>query len=522
MSPSRPRALAAGVAVAAAVGGAWWWIATRSMTGSAPDRERPPPAASSAGELPQSARSASPSPTERASAGPLATGSSGGRCARPPPVIAPALARCDKPGRVLWGLRLGQAEGDVAGSVALTPGGQALIVGDFGARAMNDGDTAFLATVDAASGRLVSQTELASGTNVRMTDVAVSSDGRVAVAGAYDGSLRLGEPRDRDAGDPTAFVMVFDSAGEVAFSWAGHRDGGARAEVLAFDGCGGLLVGGTFRRTLIPGRVESPPSDRKDIFLLKLDAAGELLWTRRLGGEGDQEIAAAAITREGRIDVVGHTYSGVVVDGSSAHRLHDGSVEFIAELSDTGEVQWVKRASKRERLLFSAAVELPEGGSIAVGALSPDDGTTELVLQQFDARGEAGWQRVYGHRDWGSRLPSAAAVSLSGTLAVAGTLSGSIRLGDQVLRSRGRDKLLPSRQIPPTDIFTGTFDRDGKARGAWVLGDDSWQEARDIKWAGPNWGIVVGSFEGTIPLDDGQALASEGRRDAFALALCLE
>ncbi|KYG03489.1 hypothetical protein BE21_51415 [Sorangium cellulosum] len=452
----------------------------------------------------------------------IAPPSDGGRCSRPPPVIAPPLARCNKPGSVLWGLRMGQADDDSAGAVALTPDGHALVVGELDVRPPRDGSSAFLAKIDAPSGRLVSEIELVSGTDVRMAGVAVSSDGMVAVAGAYNGTLRIGEPRARDAGDPTAFVMAFDGAGKPAWTWAGDREGFARPEVVAFDGCGGLLVAGTFKRMLIPGRVESLPSEGRDIFLLKFDPTGKLLWTRQMGGAGDQQIEAAAFTRDGRIVMVGHSYSGVLVAGSNTYRLDGGSVELVAELTDTGDLRWVKRAARREFQLFSATIARPEGDTVLVGQSGSGSSTTEILLQQVDVRGDLGWQRVYGHRDWGSRLPSGASLSPRGTLAVASTLSGSIRLGDHVLRSHGWNEPLPSRQIPPTDVLVGTFDGKGKPLRAWLLGDSSWQDARGIAWVEPNWGIVVGTFEGTIPLDEGRTLENAGRRDAFAIALCLE
>lgn len=317
-------------------------------------------------------------------------------------------------------------------------------------------------------------------------------------------------------------VVVLDDSGKALWTWAGDRDGSADSDLVGFDDCGGLLVAGRFQRTLIRNRVESPPSGARDAFLLRFEATGKLRWTLQLGGPGAQSLTAAALTRDGSIVVLGHSDSGALSVGASQYRFGDDAMEFVAEVTDSGDVQSVKRLARRAEQRFSAAVSRPGGDTVMVGTSGPLGDTEELLLRKLEVGGELGWQRVYGGRDWGSRFPSGVAVSPRGTLAVAATLSGSIRLGKQLLRSSGWDARRASRQIPPTDVLVGVFNDRGDPVRAWLLGDDSWQEARAIEWVEPNWSIVVGTFEDAIPLDRGRTLRSAGGRDAFAVALCVE
>jgi hypothetical protein len=114
--------------------------------------------------------------------------------------------------------------------------------------------------------------------------------GRLAVAIEFDGHLATGYERAQSAGATDVCVVALEREGTVA--WA-RRLGGPAADSVAGlwrQGTDRLLLAGSFSDVM--ARMQSEGG--RDGYAIGLGARGAPLWHRRLGGAGDEVIAAGA------------------------------------------------------------------------------------------------------------------------------------------------------------------------------------------------------------------------------------
>jgi len=159
----------------------------------------------------------------------------------------------------------------------------------------------------------------------------VASDGRggVLVAGTFAGALEIGTLRVvsyREA----AYLAAIDAQGTV--SWLRHFVGaraGNGTPPLAFTGTG--LLTGTFFSwmavddQLIVSERTLAEEPSRDLFLLKFDDQGKVLWSRGFGSSGDDVGAAVALDAAGEGILVGD------LDGSAT--LGNQPIETSADVA---------------------------------------------------------------------------------------------------------------------------------------------------------------------------------------------
>lgn len=121
--------------------------------------------------------------------------------------------------------------------------------------------------------------------------IAVSADGRIAVAGSVTGGLGA----TRAAGEASiadSLVAVFDAAGDELWT---QRVGGRaedRATAVAFDASGGVIVGGQ-ARSAMPG---AGSYGGLDGYVMGFTRNGTAAWTRQFGTSGDEAVAGVAVS----------------------------------------------------------------------------------------------------------------------------------------------------------------------------------------------------------------------------------
>jgi outer membrane protein assembly factor BamB len=120
----------------------------------------------------------------------------------------------------------------------------------------------------------------------------VDSEGNVAVVGEFVGDVNFGKGVISGTGDRDAFVLMLDKDGETLWS---ERFGGPDlqgAQVVVFDGSGGLIVAGRFAGSVDfgVGPILTSESGKNCAYLVKLDVkTGTSVWRRGFGKTGVNE-----------------------------------------------------------------------------------------------------------------------------------------------------------------------------------------------------------------------------------------
>lgn len=232
----------------------------------------------------------------------------------------------------------------------------------------------------------------------------------------------------------------------------------AYASVPAPDG--GLYVAG-YTSGSVGG---TPNAGDKDALLARFDANGELLWTRQLGGPGEDKALAVTIGADRRVYVAGVTSQAM--PGATAH---GGLDAWVARFTDAGTQDWLSQFGTAESDQFSALAPLPTQGVVAVGHTGGTLGATsaggnDQLAVAVTSSGRARWITQDG--TGGDDRAAAVHVGTDGTVTVAGHTDGRVGVSaggvDVVVSTLGsRGKVRERTQF-------GTPERDGA---------DEWDEA---------------------------------------------
>jgi hypothetical protein len=265
--------------------------------------------------------------------------------------------------------------------------------------------------------------------------VAIDSQGNAYVAGLFRGTATFGPagmgrvtltstaPASGTA--PAADVFLAKYAPSGALLWA-HRGGGPGNEEaggVALDPQGGAYVIGSFSGTASfgsggPGTVPVLTSaGADDIFLVKYDAAGTMLWGLRIGSASTSAESGYAVATDsvGNAYITGEFRDTPTLGGGTATVSSAGNTDvLIAKYSPAGTLLWAHRGGAAEADVGRAVAVDRAGACLVTGSFrgratfegaagSPPlivrAGSTsaDVFVVKYDADGTPIWGRVgYG------------------------------------------------------------------------------------------------------------------------------
>lgn len=231
------------------------------------------------------------------------------------------VAVLDEQGQHLASQAFGDAAAQYATGVAIAPGSDVLVAGDFagalnfGAGQLLDagaGQAAFVARFDGALGVRWARALSAEGGIVFATGVVVDADGNTYVVGSNSGALQVGapvgalEPSQGNSG----FVVKLDPEGTPLWgrALAPTAPGVVWPQPAALGPDGGVLVAGQFDHEFeigVGGPVMGKLGTDLDAWLLGFDALGNpTLLDEAFGGPGVDEPRAMAVGPDGTIHLL--------------------------------------------------------------------------------------------------------------------------------------------------------------------------------------------------------------------------
>ena len=136
--------------------------------------------------------------------------------------------------------------------------------------------------------------------------IAVDPAGNITMVGSFDHTISFGEGDEhRAVGESDIFVASFTNAGTLkwARSWGADRNDAAAAVVA--DAAGNTITTGWFEGTIDFGKGPLSTKVNKDVFVVKLDEKGAIVWAQSFGDKDHDQGRAAAIDDKGNIVVAG-------------------------------------------------------------------------------------------------------------------------------------------------------------------------------------------------------------------------
>lgn len=332
------------------------------------------------------------------------------------------------------------------------------------------------------------------------------------------------------AGDNEIFVAKLDSGGNLV--WA-KRFGSTSADYgsdIAVDGAGNIYVTGWFGGTVDfdpgAGVTNLTSAGADDVFVLKLNADGDLVWAKRMGGPGDDDAYGIAVDGSGNVHVSGEFTSTVDFDpGAGASSLSAaGSWDiFVTKLNSAGEFVWAQRMGgpgfdSSQGVAVDAGGNVYTAGSfVGSGDFDPGAGTVMLTaageddvfVSKLNSAGAYVWARRFGGS--GDDYAYGLALDADGNPHTNGSFKGKVDFnpgpGSLDLTSAGED-----------DVFVSKLDSAGGFVWARRLGGSAFEFSADVAVDSSGNVYTTGLFRQTADFDPSGSvsnLASAGEDDAF-------
>jgi hypothetical protein len=235
--------------------------------------------------------------------------------------------------------------------------------------------------------------------------------GNSYVTGNYNSpSLSFGSITLFNAGNDDMFLVKYDPKGNVI--WA-RNAGGTGVEYgtgIAVDGSGNCYVVGYFNSaTLTLGYQTLINSGGNDLFLVKYDAGGGVVWARNAGGVASELGYDVAVDTSGNCYVAGSfATNAVTFGGTTLINTNPGSYDmFDVKYDSAGTVVWAKSAGgPGSEIGYSIAVDL-SGNSFVAGyynstnvnfgpSIVTNGGDWDMFIVKYNASGSAVWAQGAG------------------------------------------------------------------------------------------------------------------------------
>lgn len=285
----------------------------------------------------------------------------------PPPTDA-YVALLDENGKAVWSRSFGDSQAQSSTAVGFDRDGNILLAGNYEGT-ISFGDTTFTKTdrYAPAPGFLacLSRRDGSPLWAVSLADLTVPSSGQeiqfisgeqgddVVLAGNFTSRVRWGDMYATSNGSYDLFVAALGR--NRSFRWL-KTFGGSSNEILVGaqrNRRGEIILGGYFGRSFsfASGNDAARPMlvdpAGGNIFLAKLSADGEHIWSKSFGDERRQQMQALSVSEAGTIAIAG-PFAGTldfglgIMTGPKAFNYNSGAI-YVATFDDAGNPLWQRK-----------------------------------------------------------------------------------------------------------------------------------------------------------------------------------
>ena len=252
-------------------------------------------------------------------------------------------------------------------------------------------DYAWVAKLD-ASGNTIWQKRFYGVENAEASSIQQTSDGGYIVAG------RTGRYERNSWGDFSivynAWVVKLNARGNIVWqkNFGGSREDTANSIQQTKDG-GYIFAGMT---SSADGDVTGNHEDG-DIWVVKLNASGNIMWQKSFGDSGWNTANFIQQTSDD-----GYIFAGYTLPSAA-----DYNEAWIVKLNASGDIEWQKHLGGSGGDEANSIQQTDDGGYIFAGYTTSNDGDVvgvhglgDLWIVKLNASGDIVWQKCFGGSAW--------------------------------------------------------------------------------------------------------------------------
>lgn len=319
------------------------------------------------------------------------------------------------------------------------------------------------------------------GVNDNAYECTISTDlqGNVYVGGCFYsltvtfGSFTLTSPAN---GNEHLFLVKYDPSGNVLWASGAVCTYSNGITSLAMDAAGNIYIAGYYDSDITFGSFTLQNAGSHDVFLVKYDPNGNVIWAGRAGGNDCDAAESVAVGASGDIYITGFFASSSITFGSvTLTNTEDGYDIFIAKYDANGNVTWAKSGGGIYDDYGRGVDTDPSGNVYITGEfhsmtmtigpytltnqnVTPGFDRSDMFIAKYDANGNVLWAKSAGGNQ--SETVNSLSVDTAGNVFLPGNYFGdTITLGSSTFTNMNPQS---------TNIFLAKYSTDGDI--LWAVG----------------------------------------------------
>lgn len=373
-----------------------------------------------------------------------------------------------------------------------------------------------------------------SGSNTSGTFISMDASNNVYTTGNFTGTADfdpgIGVYNLTSAGLSDFFIVKLDATGNFVWAKSFGGTGNDYCYTIAIDGSGNVFATGNYEGTVDfdpgAGITNLTSAGAADIYISKLDANGNFIWAKSIGGTGTEYSNSLDVDPSGNVFATGN-YPGTVDFDPNAGVVNltsSGADDiFVLKLDANGNFVWAKSMGGTGNE-YSDTIELDGSGNIyttgnyeGTADFDPNAGlsnltsigTGDMFVSKLDVSGNFVWAKSIGGSIY--EAPNGLALDASGMVYITGSYNGSVDFDPGV----GSYSLTA---ITGDDIFVSKLDNSGNFVWAKSMGGTGNEYGFGITTDASNNVYYSGFYSGAVDFDPGAvtySLNSNGGNDAY-------
>jgi len=333
--------------------------------------------------------------------------------------------------------------------------------------------------------------------------IAVDSDGNFYVTGSFEGTANFGGTVLTSAGGSDVFVVMLNASGDI--QWAA-RAGGAGADRgvgVGVDSADNAYIAGSFSGTADFSSTTLTSAGAADLFVTRVGSGGSFTWAVRAGGSADVSASSVAVDTSGNTYVTGGFFGTATFGSTTLTSVGDEDI-YVTRVNSGGAFQWTRPAGSVVAD-SGRALSMDSSGNLYLTGMFGGPVVGDMFVARMDQLGQIWWVNAGGSISFDDS--ASIAQDAAGNIYVLGTFQSTAMFGTTTLTSAGGDDLYVAQLMT-----TGAF--------GWVVrAGGSGPEAGGGLAVGSSGTIyATGSFLG--PANFGATtLTSAGNADIYFTAL---
>ena len=298
------------------------------------------------------------------------------------------------------------------------------------------------------------------------------------ILGGYSSSGISGIKTEANLGGHDIWILKINASGLI--EWQKTIGGSESDRLISISQLsdGGYILGAESESPISADKSEDPILSSSDLWILRLDASGNIIWENTIGSSDDDDIARVVPTSDGGFIIAAESDEGI--SGDKTELTQGLSDYWIIKLNSSGVIEWQNTIGGSGYDVVNDIIQTNEGGFIAIGrsdsGISGDktnpvwlsatgSNSYDYWIIKLTNTGEIEWQKDYGGINFDQGFKVRQTMDMG--YLVAGEMSGP---GGDLIENGNND----------TDLWVLKLDPSGNIIWQNVIGGQGFDASRGL------------------------------------------